>query len=225
MTTLPETAELLLASRQFQYAFTARVFATIPDEQLMEMALDAHTAEEFGLLDDTFAGQGTELWQKLPVLIRRDPALLQQLTREYTRLFLGPGAPPVPPWESVIISGEPVLFQPSILLVREAYRKAGFQATGYRHEADDHLAIENDFMAQLARQTLDAFYADDATRAAELLEWQEDFLREHLLRWVGSFAEQLEKTEGLSCFYPTLARLTCLVCKRDALMLKELRAV
>jgi TorA maturation chaperone TorD len=224
MTALPETAELLLASRHFQYALTARVFATTPDEHLLELTLEAHAAEEFGLLDDTFAGQGTELWQKLPALIRSDPALLQQLTREYTRLFLGPDAPLVPPWESVIISGEPVLFQPSILLVREAYQRAGFQASDYRHEADDHLAIELDFMTQLARQTLEAFYEGDAARTTELLEWQEDFLREHLLRWVGPFAERLEETEVLSCFYPTFARLTCLVCERDALMLKELRA-
>jgi TorA maturation chaperone TorD len=56
-----------------------------------------------------------------------------------------------------------------------------------------------------------------------LLELQENFLLDHLLRWVETFAVHLEKTDALSCFYPTFATLVSHMCKQDASLLKELR--
>ena len=121
-------------------------------------------------------------------------------------------------------TGEPLLFQESTLAVRDAYRRAGYAAAGYPHEADDHLAVELDFMATLAADASAAFGAGDEERCANLLAVQRDFLREHLLTWVAAFAERLAGSAGDGAFYPRFAELAALVCARDADVLEELAA-
>ncbi|MCB8816455.1 molecular chaperone TorD family protein [Desulfosporosinus shakirovi] len=71
---------------------------------------------------------------------------------EYTRLFIGPTKLPVPPWESVYVSKERLLFQESSLKVRQrqCYLNYNFLPAKYRSEADDHIALELDFMYNLS---------------------------------------------------------------------------
>ena len=157
-------------------------FAAEPDDALLDIVADAHTREECALLDGE-DGEGARLQDALAEVAAANG--LGQLRSVYTKLFIGPAKLPAPPWESVYATGEPLLFQESTLAVREAYRRAGYAAAGYPHEADDHLAVELDFMATLASDARAAYEAGDKGRSADLLSVQRDFLREHLLAWVG----------------------------------------
>jgi TorA maturation chaperone TorD len=225
------------------------MFAAEPDRHLLDVLCDAQTAAQFGLLEGggdkrsvdggaaalapgaangaapAPAAGATALWQDLHGFLRSGTDVLPQLRNEYTRLFLGPAALPVPPWESAFMAKEPVLFTKVTLKVREAYARAGFRASGYRYEADDHLATELDFMAQLAARTVAANDSGDREGVSLLLGRQQDFLREHLLAWIRGYAQSLAEADRISCVYPTLAALAALVCERDAVLIEEMQAL
>lgn len=212
---MDDSMELLLSNRRFLYTLLARAFASEPDGTLLAVVMDERTGEECALLDDE-DGAGRRLWRVLADEAAVDEG--DRLRSEYTRLFLGPEKLPAPPWESVYANGEPLLFQESTLVVREAYRRSGYVSAGYPREADDHVAIELDFMATLAAKTCEA--ADDR----DVLAAQLAFLEEHLLGWLDSFAARLGSCDTVSRFYPSFARLAALTCRRDADVLRELLA-
>lgn len=218
---MDEAQELLLSNRRYLYALVSRAFAFEPDEALLAEVQGAHAEVECALLDDDLQ-EGAQLARDLRCFA--DQGDSKRLVNEYTKLFIGPGSLPAPPWESVYATGEPLLFQESTLAVRNAYRRAGYISRGYPHEADDHVSIELDFMATLAADTCKACASADLTRMQELLSMQRSFLEEHLLTWLESFAGRMAICDTVSGFYPSIARLAVLVCRRDAGVLEELLA-
>ena len=83
----------------------------------------------------------------------------------------------------------------------------------YPRVADDSLALELGFMAELARRSADAFGTSDADTLDLTLRGARDFLTEHLLLWVPKLLERLDKTEGR--FYPRLAYILDSFLKKD----------
>lgn len=61
-------------------------------------------------------------------------------------MFIGPRELPAPPWESSYLNEDKLLFQEETLQVRMSYLKYNFIPKNYPHEADDHIALELDFM-------------------------------------------------------------------------------
>lgn len=226
-----EAVLAVLENRRFLYTFFGRAFASEPDEQFIGQTKSEHTRDEFLILDED--GQTADLLKKLEksVLVdgklseaSRGEVVVEALRSEYTRLFVGPAKLPAPPWESVYVSHDHLLFQESTLAVREAYLREGFRAAGYPHEADDHIATEFGFMAALATRTVEACENDDAVRCRAVLEAQERFLDEHLLVWIQGFSNRLSTVGGISTFYPSFAALAALVCERDAEVIREILA-
>ena len=217
-----DAAGTVLANRCFLYRYLWRAFAAEPDDaQFHPTALYEERSNRRSLITEAMRGEGARLQDAIAEAVASGP---DGLCSAYTKLFIGPAKLPAPPWESVYATGEPLLFQESTLAVRDAYRRAGYAAAGSPHEADDHLAVELDFMATLAADASAAFEAGDEERCADLLAVQRDFLREHLLTWVGAFAERLAGSAGDGAFYPRFAELAALVCARDADVLEELAA-
>ncbi len=213
----------VLQNRLFLYSFLGRLFAVEPDEDLVGLVADRHLADEFLLLDESGQAEGL-LCACMRNSLLGDSGALKKIEGEYTRLFIGPAKLPAPPWESVYVSGEPLLFQESTLAVREAYLREGFRAAGYPHEADDHVATELNFMAALCKRALDAYESGDTELCRSTLEAQAHFLSEHLLVWIREFSDRLGAVRGISAFYPSFAALAALVCERDAEVIQELLA-
>ena len=218
---MDEAKELLLSNRRFMYAFACRAFASEPDDTFLAVVSSAHAKDECELVDG-LEHAGEALWNA--VNVAASEVGLARLRCEYTKLFVGPAKLAAPPWESVYVSAEPLLFQESTLAVREAYRRFGYAAAGYPRIADDHAAIELEFMATMATETLNAEARGDEARAQALLKSQLGFLEEHLLVWLSLFADRVESCNVVSGFYPSLARLAALVCERDAEVIEELLA-
>lgn len=211
-----------LANRSFVYTYLWRAFAADPDEALLATVASDQATEECVIL----AGEGSRAAQEQRALASAAsaPDALEALKSDYTRLFVGPGKLPAPPWESVYVSGEDLLFQPSTLEVRDAYRKAGYQATGYPHEADDHLATELGFMEALAKDSQAAYEAGDSEKLQLLLSQQTMFLAQHLNAWLPKFVERLLITEApkFGEFYPRFAALARELCAADSAALVEI---
>ncbi|GGF87121.1 dehydrogenase [Paenibacillus albidus] len=74
-------------------------------------------------------------------------------------------------------------------VLSDVYASAGIVFKKCSGEADDHIAIELEFMAVLHERML--FNSFSVRSAMELLEIQETFLEEHLLRWTPQFCDRL----------------------------------
>lgn len=122
------------------------------------------------------------------------------LHRAYTRLFLGPGRPIAPPYESAYVEGR--LAGEASTQVAHCYAEAGLQVVcrDDRYELPDHVAVELAFMAHLAAQE-----ERDPGQAEEWRERQRRFLREHLTRWLPQFCQDIEASQAHP-FYCDAAR-------------------
>lgn len=103
----------------------------------------------------------------------------ERIRWDYTRLFIGPHKIPTPPWESVYLNKERLIFQEETLNVRRAYLKYCLTPRNIGQEADDHLGYELDFMYKLCQMSL-----DNTEFMGSVLNDQKDFLDNHILKWV-----------------------------------------
>ena len=212
---------LALSNRNFLYGLLARVFASEPDETLLQIVALEHTRLELGLV----AHERTE-----SILAAYDDVLescagtnLAQLRAEYTAIFIGPGTCKAYPWESVHLSDVKALFQPELLPIRDAYRAAGFLPARYPRVQDDFIGLELDFLAKLADAALQACELGDDAAVRQRLAQSQAFLDEHLLRWIDSLAAAIEREYG-DGFYARFTKLASLIARRDSHILEALAA-
>ncbi|MFW6003729.1 MAG: TorD/DmsD family molecular chaperone [Halanaeroarchaeum sp.] len=132
------------------------------------------------------------------VFERAPPVDHAALEREYTRLFVGPGEHPCPPYESVYRDAEPdqevgPVMGPSTQAVERWYREHGLVLDDATGELPDHVATELEFVGHLHRT------AGAATA--------ERFLDEHPRQWLGPFLDRVA-TATESPFYRELVTAT-----------------
>jgi TorA maturation chaperone TorD len=94
-------------------------------------------------------------------------------------LFVGPGRVEANPWESTYVSSDNTIFQKVTLEVRKAFVSQELLPAAYPNVADDHIALELDFMAALAGRADDAYRAADCQKFRTALEASRDFLDKH----------------------------------------------
>ncbi len=102
---------------------------------------------------------------------------------DHTRLFLGPGKVLAAPWESVHFTEERLVFQQQTLQVSGWYSRFGLEVVKLHQEPDDHIGLELEFLAHLAKLGMQAIETGNSKRFDELLDAQRKFLTEHLLKW------------------------------------------
>ena len=220
-----EAVELLLANRLYLYTLLHRTFGSEPDAELLTLLCDGSAARAFGLLSaeegDVLARTGLFLDSVREK--KDDPAWLEKVRSEYTRLFVGPDRLVAPPWESVYLGEDAMLFQKVTLEVREIYRGFGLLPEGYPHVADDSLSLELAFLEKLAARTMEDLHSGDEVGLDRLLESSAEFLDRHLLRWVPKFLERMQKADT-QYLYPQLCLVLDAFLVRDRETLSELRA-
>src|SRR5471030_3069222 len=110
----------------------------------------------------------------------------------FQRLFVGPYALPAPPWGSVYLDRESVLFGDSTLELRDWMRLHGIELHKVQAEPKDHIGLMLMMSAWLAENS------------PELLE---EFLATHLFTWVFRYLALLEQ-RAEHPVYQGIARLT-----------------
>ena len=104
---------------------------------------------------------------------------VQDIAVEYTRLFIGPGTPPAPLWESLYCEGGRYLFGQPTFDMREEFRKHGFRLNETAKQFEDHLGVELLFLGAMSERF------PQAAPSAEAITEQIAFLDAHPLWWVG----------------------------------------
>lgn len=133
-------------------------------------------------------------------------AAFDEICVDYTRLFIGPGIVIAAPWESVHFSEERLTFQVQTLQVREWYRRFGLQAEKLYQEPDDHIGLQLEFLAHLARCALAAMEQKDNLELEKLLKAQHDFMTEHPIKWAPQWFDLVAENAHTD-FYRGMARL------------------
>lgn len=116
----------------------------------------------------------------------------EEINEQYQALFIGPRNLPAPPWGSVYLDRESVIFGDSLLKLRTFLQQEGIEFQISMEEPEDHIGI----MLMLA-----AYLAENH---AELLH---NYLREHLLTWSQHYLHLLAEQQDYP-FYQGLALLT-----------------
>ncbi|WP_142501338.1 Tat proofreading chaperone DmsD [Klebsiella sp. 2680] len=116
----------------------------------------------------------------------------EPLPEAWQRLFIGPWALPAPPWGSVWLDKESVLFGDSTLELREWMRANGISLAAQRTEPEDHFGTLLLLAAWLCESGQDETFS-------QLLAW-------HLLPWSGRFLSVFVADAG-NAFYQALGML------------------
>ena len=184
-----DLAELLTAEA-LVFGYLNRVFYEKPAAEFLAMQKSEALFADWPLaIDDEFTTTGVSIMR-----VFTDswvPERLDSLKHDYRRLFIGPGHIPAPPWESVYLSIDGLVYEEQTMAVRKFYARYGLQSPKRYKEPDDHFGLEMAFLAHLCALGLAAIKADDPEALASHLEAKREFLKEHLLLWAPTFLNRV----------------------------------
>lgn len=220
--------EVLLAARVLVYSVLARAYAEEPDELFLGMLTDDSLEVAIGLVEED---PELLLSHKLYDIRRQITSgecvemtsRILEFTEEFTRIFIGPAVLHASPWESAHVTGKRASFKFDVLDIREAYKRAGLLPERYRQVSDDYVGLELDFMTKLAQFALESYQAGDMNICVRWLQQAEEFLHQHLLKWIDSLAVDIRGHYGV-CLYASITELVSLYAKRDFHLIADLLA-
>jgi len=160
----------------------------------------------------------TEFWRngilkKLPVSSRNprfieaaaqlrescdDPSTcLESLRGDYLRLFTGAGTMLAPPYESVFLSDERLMFDKQTQDVRKFYHTYGWKSRLEGKVPDDHLGIELLFLNLMVDKYLKL---DDQACRREMRNEMLRFIEGHPLKWIGLWQKEIANHSETKCY-------------------------
>lgn len=180
------------------YAFLYRIFLEEPPEQLaIDLVKGTFSIPANMLHLNPYMDEGIDLLITYMEKCKNVSEVDETLREEYTRLFIGPGRLPAPPYESMYRDHR--MHGPSLLELKQFYREVGIERHGYA-EPEDNIAFEMRLMNYLGEKMLQ----EDKETSLEL---QKRFMDEHLLKWVPDFCDELFASDQ-SDFYKGIAKFT-----------------
>lgn len=186
----------ILETKAVVYKVLGRLFLERPNRELVEQILKEKLFEDFPVeAENPFFKNGTSLlkiWSEEHQ--KDDPALIAaNLAQDFDRLFVGPGHLLAPPWESVYLSQEKLMFGEETLAVRAFYARHGLQFVRKNKEPDDHLGLELIFLGELNTKAAQAAAENKKEDLEYLNSEQKKFITEHLLRWLPALRQDIQQ--------------------------------
>ena len=204
-----ELAELA-SSRRDLYRFLSAAFLAEPTPDflahLREGSFQAALAEAFSL-------DVVESFRRVTEAMNAEK-FSTSARLEFTNLFLVPGGQHIAPYESVFrdtreIEGREIsglLMGQSAVDVQQWYRLAALEISGDFKELPDHIGLEFHYLAYLCDREQAFGNAGDSAKQTRAREMQRDFLKAHVLSWLGDLAAKI-RAKAVLPLYPALASL------------------
>lgn len=185
--------EAFLIGRAYLYKYFWTIFGKEPTRDVADIVGSDAAVQSFGLFEERYPSDACPATEQLFERSRAcfEGENLDALMWDYTRLFIGPGKPVAPPWESVYSNSDGLIKQRCMLEVRDEYAKQGFAPLNRPTALDDSLSLELDFMYRIADRILNA--ESDETRLG-LVDCSRTFLTNHLGKWLGPLLEQIQSS-------------------------------
>ncbi|MDQ0155412.1 TorD/DmsD family molecular chaperone [Robertmurraya andreesenii] len=220
---LQEIADLLFA-REYAYDILRRFFIEEPSQEYIKIFRLQNMAEMFPFKEDSQEIQNgineiKEYFERFDVV--HNQSHFDDLHWDYTRMMVGPFELPAPPWESVYVQKEPILFQQCTIDVRNKYKHFGFEIAERHVEADDHIGLELDFLYHLNKLCLQSIEEGNIKEVTYLLAEQKQFMDNHLLVFVPEFSKKIIENADTQ-FYKGMAKVLNYYLQMDSQVLKEL---
>ena len=111
------------------------------------------------------------------------------------------------PFESVYLSPDRLVMQDQRDEVEEFYSRYGLGVIDGFREPEDHIAAELSFLSKLNELILADLVNDNHEATLNKLKGQQEFMEQHLLKWVHIMCAELKEACGEG-FYNILAELT-----------------
>ncbi len=199
--------------RSRAYQLLSEAFA-YPEEDLFRMLKGSFLKEITIQLGHTNGGEVGFDFSRLRESVNR-LSNLSHLASEYTRSFGHTLSMECPPYETQY--EYPHIFQQTQALADIAgfYRAFGLEVSNSAGERLDHITVELEFMGFLAYKHAYAMAQHGEEQVEICLDALKKFMKEHLGRWVPTFATQLARKAGEG-FYKELAEFTVWWVLKDA---------
>ena len=214
----------ILYAREYAYDILRRFFIEEPSQEYMKIFIHHHMVEQFPFAQES---EGIiEGIEDIKAYVQEFDVLNNQkhfddLHWDYTRMLIGPFELLAPPWESIYVQKETLLFQNCTINVRKAYESFGFAISKENLEAEDHIGLELDFVYHLNKLAIDSSNKAKLHEVKYLLNFQAEFLNEHLLKFSSKFCEKMISNAETQ-FYRGLSKILMNFLIVDSLVLKEL---
>ncbi|EMJ7518774.1 molecular chaperone TorD family protein [Providencia rettgeri] len=214
-----------LYARQFAYDVLRRLLIEEPTPELLNYLDNTGLAlfpcdEALPAMKNAIEEMGKDLQSRT---LQANADSFEDLHWDFTRLFIGPEAPPAAPWESTYVSRDKLLFQENTLAVKTFYQKYGFQLPEGDMEAADHIGFELDFMWNLSQRIVAIVDVGNelGEDAKKLLLGSSAFLDTHLLAFITPFCRAMHN-HAETLFYRQLSSLLELFLRNDLKRINEL---
>ena len=129
----------------------------------------------------------------------------EELTVEYSKLFVGPFGLKAPPYGSIYLDNERTVMGPSTMETIRFYEGEGLARDENFSELPDHIAVELEFMYFLAYKEAEALQKGETEQVEAYSQKQESFRSRFLDKWVHSLCSLIQE-ESDNSFYTSLAR-------------------
>jgi len=197
--------EKLISNRGSMYGFLARAYRVEVDQELLDQMGKMDLSSE---VDVPEISEGYRMLKGFLGHLRE--STLTDLAVDYARVFLGAGLAQgdgAYPYESVYTSPDRLVMQDARDEVLKIYREEGLDRAEEFNEPEDHVAFELEFMAYLCQKTTEALKDGDKGSALGYLEKQKEFLEKHLIPWVPTFCNDVQRV-ARGDFYKAIAKIT-----------------
>ena len=218
---LNDLAELC-AQRDSTYALLARLYRVEVDQPLLD---GLHATRFPAVTGSTKANAGYRALAEY--LSNIDERSTTELAVDFARVFIGYGVDSYAaafPFESVYTSEKRLKMQEARDEVLAIYRSQALDKSKTWKESEDHVAMECEFMAAMAKRTADACREGDEDKVASLLLTQHNFLADHLYAWTGMMTSDMRKFARTD-FYKGLADYTDGFLESDFDLLKNVLGI
>ncbi|MBK8021224.1 MAG: molecular chaperone TorD family protein [Chloroflexi bacterium] len=174
-----------LIAHDLAYTFLSKAFYEAPEKSFIDL-LSAESLFDSWPLDSDLPEVDTGLTLLRNFCSSWDGSNFEALQHDHRRLFIGPGNMLAPPWESVYLSPDHVLFDVQTVEVRRVFQRFGMPIPHLYHEPEDHLGLELRFIAYLCASALASTDKQPEPSPATvnvMVAEVRHFLDAHLLKW------------------------------------------
>ncbi len=188
----------LVQFRHTYYSLFVRFWWREPDSAFIT-SLQDNIADRINAAAEIHPQMG-EGWKSIQRFLTERPP--EEVAEEFTHLYIGPFGTQVNPYESYYLTGH--LFRAPLVTLRGFLNRLGLEKEEDEFtEPEDVLAFELEVMRWLISKQMGAENPEEET---SWLQLQAAFLKEHLLVWVPTCAQDIEKAKGAH-FYRGVAMI------------------